>query len=90
MLILDEATSSLDSESEALIQQAMERLMKGRTSIVIAHRLSTVRSLDRILVFDRGEIVEQGTHAVLAGKPGGIYRGLFERQATEFGQAAAE
>ena len=67
VLILDEATSSLDSESEALIQQAMERLMKGRTSIVIAHRLSTVRSLDRILVFDRGEIVEQGTHAALAG-----------------------
>jgi ABC-type multidrug transport system, ATPase and permease components len=63
VLILDEATSSLDSESEGLIQQAMERLMKGRTSIVIAHRLSTVRSLDRILVFDRGEIVEQGTHA---------------------------
>ena len=68
VLILDEATSSLDSESEALIQQAMERLMKGRTSIVIAHRLSTVRSLDRILVFDRGEIVEQGTHAVLASR----------------------
>ena len=70
VLILDEATSSLNSESEALIQQAMERLMKGRTSIVIAHRLSTVRSLDRILVFDRGEIVEQGTHAV-AGQPRG-------------------
>jgi ATP-binding cassette subfamily B protein len=89
VLILDEATSSLDSESEALIQQAMERLMKGRTSIVIAHRLSTVRSLDRILVFDRGEIVEQGTHAVLAGKPGGIYRGLFERQVVELGRIAA-
>ena len=70
VLILDEATSSLDSESEALIQQAMERLMKGRTSIVIAHRLSTVRSLDRILVFDRGEIVEQGTHAALTGAAG--------------------
>jgi len=84
VLILDEATSSLDSESEALIQQAMERLMKGRTSIVIAHRLSTVRSLDRILVFDRGEIVEQGTHAALAARAGGIYRGLFERQVTEF------
>ena len=68
VLILDEATSSLDSESEALIQQAMERLMKGRTSIVIAHRLSTVRSLDRILVFDRGEIVEQGTHANARGE----------------------
>jgi len=89
VLILDEATSSLDSESEALIQQAMERLMRGRTSIVIAHRLSTVRSLDRILVFDRGRIVEQGTHATLAARPGGIYRGLFERQATEFGQVTA-
>ncbi|MGZ3327505.1 MAG: ABC transporter ATP-binding protein, partial [Xanthobacteraceae bacterium] len=89
VLILDEATSSLDSESEALIQQAMERLMKGRTSIVIAHRLSTVRSLDRILVFDRGEIVEQGTHAALANRAGGIYRGLFERQATEFAAVSA-
>jgi ATP-binding cassette, subfamily B, bacterial len=89
VLILDEATSSLDSESEALIQQAMERLMKGRTSIVIAHRLSTVRSLDRILVFDRGEIVEQGTHAALANRAGGIYRGLFERQVTEFARVSA-
>jgi ATP-binding cassette subfamily B protein len=89
VLILDEATSSLDSESEALIQQAMERLMKGRTSIVIAHRLSTVRSLDRILVFDRGEIVEQGAHASLASRTGGIYRGLFERQATEFDRISA-
>jgi ATP-binding cassette, subfamily B, bacterial len=89
VLILDEATSSLDSESEALIQQAMERLMKGRTSIVIAHRLSTVRSLDRILVFDRGEVVEQGTHAALANRPGGIYRGLFERQAMEFNRVSA-
>lgn len=84
VLILDEATASLDSESEALIQQAMERLMKGRTSIVIAHRLSTVRGLDRILVFDRGDIVEQGTHVALSKRPGGIYRGLFERQLTEF------
>jgi ATP-binding cassette subfamily B protein len=89
VLILDEATSSLDSESEALIQEAMVRLMKDRTSIVIAHRLSTVRSLDRILVFDRGEIVEQGTHTALAVRPGGIYRGLFERQATEFGRITA-
>jgi ATP-binding cassette subfamily B protein len=89
VLILDEATSSLDSESEALIQQAMERLMKGRTSMVIAHRLSTVRSLDRILVFDRGKIVEQGTHAALTARTGGIYRGLFERQATEFAHIAA-
>src|SRR5437762_9769674 len=89
VLILDEATSSLDSESEALIQEAMERLMKGRTSLVIAHRLSTVRSLDRILVFDRGEIVEQGTHAALSIRVGGIYRGLFELQATEFASIAA-
>jgi ATP-binding cassette, subfamily B, bacterial len=89
ILILDEATSSLDSESEALIQQAMNRLMRGRTSIVIAHRLSTVRSLDRILVFDHGEIVEQGTHAVLTARNGGIYRGLFERQATEFAFTSA-
>jgi len=89
VLILDEATSSLDSESEALIQQAMERLMKGRTSIVIAHRLSTVRSLDRILVFDRGEIVEQGSHAALTVRAGGIYRGLFERQVTEFTRISA-
>jgi ATP-binding cassette, subfamily B, bacterial len=89
VLILDEATSSLDSESEALIQQAIVRLMKDRTSIVIAHRLSTVRSLDRILVFDRGKIVEQGTHAALAVRPGGVYRGLFERQATEFDQVVA-
>ncbi|CCE07714.1 putative ABC multidrug transport system, fused ATPase and permease domain [Bradyrhizobium sp. STM 3843] len=89
VLILDEATSSLDSESEALIQEAMERLMKGRTSIVIAHRLATVRSLDRILVFDRGRIVEQGSHAALVARPGGLYRALFERQATEIGKLSA-
>jgi ATP-binding cassette subfamily B protein len=89
VLILDEATSSLDSESEALIQQAMERLMKGRTSIVIAHRLSTMRSLDRILVFDRGEIVEQGNHAALTARTGGVYRSLFERQSTEFARIAS-
>ncbi|MGL3104751.1 ABC transporter ATP-binding protein [Bradyrhizobium sp. BR 1432] len=89
VLILDEATSSLDSESEALIQEAMERLMKGRTSIVIAHRLSTVRGLDRILVFDRGIIAEQGTHAALTRRPGGIYRRLLESQATEFDRISA-
>jgi ATP-binding cassette subfamily B protein len=89
VLILDEATSSLDSESEALIQQAMERLMKGRTSIVIAHRLSTVRGLDRILVFDCGRIVETGNHAALIARSRGIYRGLFERQATELAYGSA-
>jgi ATP-binding cassette subfamily B protein len=90
LLILDEATSSLDSESEALIQEAMERLMKGRTAIVIAHRLSTVRSLDRILVFERGRIAEEGTHASLVRRPDGIYRGLFERQVLEFGGLSVE
>lgn len=80
ILILDEATSSLDSESEAAIQQAMERLMVGRTAIVIAHRLSTVRALDRILVFARGRIVEDGTHDALLIADDGHYRRLFERQ----------
>jgi ATP-binding cassette subfamily B protein len=88
ILILDEATSSLDSESEVLIQQAMERLMAGRTTLVIAHRLSTVRALDRLLVFDRGRIVEEGDHAALIRK-GGIYRRLFDRQALELTRGLA-
>jgi ATP-binding cassette subfamily B protein len=83
ILILDEATSSLDSESELLIQQAIERLMEGRTAIIIAHRLSTVRAMDRILVFDRGRIVEEGTHVELVRRERGIYRSLFEKQALE-------
>ncbi|PSJ64380.1 ABC transporter ATP-binding protein [Kumtagia ephedrae] len=83
ILILDEATSSLDSESEVLIQQAMERLMVGRTTLVIAHRLSTVRALDRLLVFDAGRIAEEGSHEALIRRDGGIYRRLFERQALE-------
>ncbi len=81
ILILDEATSSLDSESEALVQEAMERLVKGRTAIVIAHRLSTVRSVDRILVFEDGRIVEDGPPALLAARRDGIYRRLLARQA---------
>ncbi|MFF0946617.1 ABC transporter ATP-binding protein [Rhizobium leguminosarum] len=83
VLILDEATSSLDSESEVQIQQAMERLMNGRTTLVIAHRLSTVRALDRLLVFDKGNIVEEGDHQALIRLNNGIYRRLFERQALE-------
>lgn len=89
ILILDEATSSLDSESEVLIQNAMDRLMVGRTTLVIAHRLSTVRALDRLLVFDRGRIIEDGDHAALIGLDGGIYRRLFERQALELAKGLA-
>ena len=81
ILILDEATSSLDSESEALIQEAMRRLIVGRTAIVIAHRLSTVRMLDRILVFEQGSVVEEGTHEALVRRAEGTYKRLFERQA---------
>jgi ATP-binding cassette subfamily B protein len=87
ILIMDEATSSLDSESEAAIQAAMEKLIEGRTAIVIAHRLSTVRAMDRILVFDGGRIVEDGPHEALVARGGGIYRRLFERQALGLVQA---
>jgi ATP-binding cassette subfamily B protein len=79
ILILDEATSSLDSESEAAIAEAAEGLMAGRTCIVIAHRLSTVRAMDRILVFRDGRIVEEGSHAALMAS-GGLYRDLVDRQ----------
>jgi ATP-binding cassette subfamily B protein len=80
ILILDEATSSLDSVSEHYIRDAMERLSSGRTTIVIAHRLSTIQRLDRILVFDHGRIVEDGTHAELQRRPNGLYRRLLETQ----------
>jgi ATP-binding cassette subfamily B protein len=79
ILVLDEATSHLDSESEALIQEALKRVMAGRTSIVIAHRLSTILSADLILVMDRGRIVQRGTHDLLV-KEEGIYRTLYETQ----------
>jgi ATP-binding cassette subfamily B protein len=79
ILILDEATSHLDSRSEALIQEALERVMAARTSIVIAHRLSTVQRADRILVFDRGRLVESGTHAELLAE-GGMYATLYHTQ----------
>lgn len=79
ILVLDEATSSLDSESESLIQDALKRVMAGRTSIVIAHRLSTILAADLILVMDRGHIVERGTHAQLLAE-GGLYAHLYETQ----------
>jgi ATP-binding cassette, subfamily B, bacterial len=79
ILVLDEATSHLDSESEALIQEALKRVMAGRTSIVIAHRLSTILAADLILVIDRGKIVERGTHAELLAL-GGLYAQLYETQ----------
>jgi len=79
ILILDEATSHLDSQSEALIQQALERVMEGRTSLVIAHRLSTILSADQILVMDKGQLVEQGTHAELLALDG-VYANLYHTQ----------
>lgn len=84
ILVLDEATSALDSESEALIQDALNKLMAGRTSIVIAHRLSTVANLDRILVLENGKIVEEGNHHDLLEKPDGVYYHLWSRQSGAF------
>ena len=78
-MILDEATSALDTESERLVQQALENLMKNRTSIVIAHRLSTIQFADEIIVLQSGEIVERGTHAELLER-NGVYRKLSDLQ----------
>jgi subfamily B ATP-binding cassette protein MsbA len=77
---LDEATSSLDSESEQLVQEALERLMKSRTTFVIAHRLSTITNADWILVLEGGKIVEQGVHADLVNRPRGLYHKLHALQ----------
>lgn len=84
ILILDEATSSLDSESEKLVQEALEILMEGRTSIIIAHRLSTIRSADQILVLDKGRITEQGTHKELLNIENGMYKNLSNLQFSDF------
>ena len=79
ILILDEATSSIDTESEYLIQQAITRLIKGRTSLVIAHRLSTIRNANKIIVLDQGELLEMGSHEELLEK-GGHYKKLYDLQ----------
>ncbi|MBC7367406.1 MAG: ATP-binding cassette domain-containing protein [Undibacterium sp.] len=86
ILILDEATSSLDSESEWLVQTALQRLMKGRTTFIVAHRLATIRTADRIAVLEAGRVVELGNHAELSAKPDGLYRRLSSLQ---FGQPTA-
>jgi ATP-binding cassette subfamily B protein len=82
MLFLDEATSSIDTRTEVQVQQAFDVLMEGRTSFVVAHRLSTIREADLILVMHEGEIVERGTHQELYDK-GGLYRTLCNMQHTE-------
>ena len=84
ILILDEATSSLDSHSESLIQDAFHTLIKGKTTIVIAHRLSTIREMDRIIVLEKGKIIEDGTHKELANKKDGLYKKLWDLQAGGF------
>lgn len=84
ILVLDEATSSLDSESERLIQDALDQLMNGKTVIAIAHRLSTIRKMDRIIVIDDGGIIEEGTHAELLQKETGLYKHLWQLQAGGF------
>ena len=84
ILILDEATSSLDSHSEALIQDALHKLIQGKTTIVIAHRLSTIREMDRIIVLEKGKIIEDGNHEELSNKQGGLYKKLWDLQAGGF------
>ena len=80
ILILDEATSSVDSETEKQIQEALDRLVTGRTTFAIAHRLSTLQAADRLVVLEKGKIVEQGTHADLVDKEGGMYAKLHKTQ----------
>src|SRR5690606_13130185 len=92
ILILDEATASIDSDTEARLQRALTKLLEGRTAIVVAHRLSTIRAADRILVLQKGRVVEEGSHAELVAQKG-LYAALYElqfaRQAVEEASEAA-
>ena len=90
ILLLDEATSSLDNDSEKLVQDALDRVMKGRTTIVIAHRLSTVVNADRIIVMEAGRVVEEGSHRTLIGKPDGVYARFYALQGGEQGDLLDE
>lgn len=81
---MDEATSALDSETESLVQKSFKKLTSGRTTIVIAHRLSTLRDMDRIIVLDKGKIVEQGSHMELIKDKNGIYTKLWKMQSCGF------
>ena len=84
VLILDEATSSLDSESEGLIQKGLSGLMQDKTVVVIAHRLSTIMKMDRIIVVNEGKVVERGSHQQLVKKRAGLYQRLWQKQAGGF------
>lgn len=84
IIVMDEATSALDSESEFLIQEAMEELMKHKTVLIIAHRLSTIMKMDEIIVMDKGKVVEKGSHKELLAKQEGIYKKLRDIQSGGF------
>jgi subfamily B ATP-binding cassette protein MsbA len=84
IMIFDEATSALDSESEILVQEAIERLMKNRTTFVIAHRLSTIRNANKILVIDNGQNVQEGTHDDLIKDENGLYKMLYDMQFRDY------
>src|SRR5262249_6414534 len=89
VLVLDEATSNIDTETEAMIQEGLHRVLKNRTSLIIAHRLSTIRESDRILVMQNGRVVEDGTHDQLLAL-GGVYTKLYRRQFAELTEPGSD